>query len=179
MSGVMEGLIKGLEWVEAASGSFIAETTFGEYVVEDHGGWGMWSPSEPDGCDARSWHPTLAAARAAAEQDYRALLAAALRVDLIEALVEAGRALEAALQGDSLGDVDGARDIFDAALSVFTENPQSRPGKAHVSNVVMQAAQDAREVFEGHKRAKEAIDYMEQLLLAAFRAAATGGEVGK
>jgi len=112
---------------------------------------------------------TPEAAQAAAEADYRARIAAALNLDAVAELVEAGRTLEAALQGDSLGDVDGALDAFDATLSAFTSTSRSRPGKANINNAVMLAAQNARDVFEGHKRAKEAVDYMEQLLLARFR----------
>jgi hypothetical protein len=38
---------------------------------------------------------------------------------------------------------------------------------ALIRALVKLAAKDTREVFEGHKRAKEAADYMEQLLLAS------------
>jgi hypothetical protein len=127
----------------------------------------------------------VAARKAAAENYARAEQAEAERdaaraermtvQEAAKVLVKAGIALEDALRGDSLGDVDGARDEFAAALDAFKAKPQGViPDTAKFSNAVMQAAKDAREVFVGHKRAKEAVDYMEQLLLAALRALAKG-----
>ena len=43
---------------------------------------------------------------------------------------------------------------------------------AALARVVEKAARDARDVFSDHKRAKEAVDYMEQLIYAAIRAQA-------
>lgn len=43
---------------------------------------------------------------------------------------------------------------------------------AALARVVEKAARDARDVFSDHKRAKEAVDYMEQLIYAAIRALA-------
>ncbi len=164
---LMRALVKKLCWDDG--GSAEAPLRAAGFVIDGlrHDYARLVSPGRPDrvfrGDNAR------AAAQAAAEAAFRAKIAAALNLDAVAELVEAGQTLEAALQGDSLGDVDGARDAFDATLSAFTSTSQSRPGKANINNAVMQAAQTARDVFEGHKRAKEAIDYMEQLLLARFR----------
>ncbi len=74
--------VKPLEWDNVSYGSISAQTAFGEYVVELHESWGMWTPAEGESTsDAHSHYPTAAAAKAAAEADHAARIAAQVEVD--------------------------------------------------------------------------------------------------
>lgn len=99
--------VKPLVWVDVGTDSFNARTPFGDYVVELHDQWGMWSPDEDDfASEARSWHMTETAAKSAAQADYdtRAALvvapmtlAKALQVPEVQVLVEAAMVAKLAL----------------------------------------------------------------------------------
>ena len=89
---IVKALVKGLEWDAAKSDGYWRVRIEGHITYEVYG----LSDSRfiLDRIDALGGKtigdfPTLAAAQAAAEADYRARIGAALRVDLIEALVEA------------------------------------------------------------------------------------------
>jgi hypothetical protein len=73
--------VKPLVW-DDYDGESSCTSTLGEYLAEYHddmeeNSWGMWSPDESAiGSEAHSWYPTLEAAKAAAEADHAARIAA-------------------------------------------------------------------------------------------------------
>jgi hypothetical protein len=89
---IVKALVKGLKWEQTTSGfwrgvgqlhiSYLAAVSKSENHV---GEWRLGGP-----WDGFIYHPTLAAAQAAAEDDYRSRIAAALDLDKIAGLVEAG-----------------------------------------------------------------------------------------
>ena len=91
-----------------------------------------------------------------------------IRKSDVKALIEAGRHMlnHAKWREENENVFWEASDLMRAALAAFTTTPRRTP--AISMTAVTKAAQDAREVFDGHRRAKEAVDYMEQLLLAAL-----------
>jgi hypothetical protein len=73
--------VKPLVWrTYSNNGNCDATTKFGPYSVEDcyEDGWGMWTPQEYGSGDdpANGYHPTLEAARAAAEAINKGRIAA-------------------------------------------------------------------------------------------------------
>ena len=95
--------VKTLEWAQVGDGSFVAHTAFGDYVVELHDQWGMWTPREDDfTLEAHSWHMTEDGAKAEAQTNFNThtlasiepapvTLADALQVPEVQALVVAAR----------------------------------------------------------------------------------------
>lgn len=75
--------VKPLVWrTYSNNGNCDASTRFGPYSVEDcdEDGWGMWTPQEYGSGDdpANGYHPTLEAAKAAAQADYEQRIRAAI-----------------------------------------------------------------------------------------------------
>lgn len=73
----MAGRVKGrpLVWVDESFESYHARTVLGDYLVEsdDDGVWGMWTPKETNGFDAKSKHNSEESAKAAAQADHDAI----------------------------------------------------------------------------------------------------------
>lgn len=86
---IVKALVKGLEWNTDGDVAWSLGRA-PRYSITRVFAWGCklrygnMDINHPDG----GWHPSVDAAQAAAEADYRARVAAALRVDLIEALVD-------------------------------------------------------------------------------------------
>lgn len=116
-AAIVKALVKGLNWEDVdeictrrkapALGGHYSVVEFDANTAEAHfsvnidlGGLAFVFILEPDPLGGRrpKSFPTLAAAQAAAEQDYRARIAAALHIDKIAALVEAGVAAEVQLR---------------------------------------------------------------------------------
>lgn len=73
--------VRPLEWDHSNSYCLVAETSLGEYVVqnEQDDGWGLWTPQQEQGDDPVSYHPDAPTAKAAAEAHHDA----AIRGELI------------------------------------------------------------------------------------------------
>lgn len=93
--------VKPLVWAQVDEGCFVAHSDFGDYVVELHDQWGMWTPRENDfASEAHSWHMTEDNAKAAAQTNFNTHTLAsiepasvtpaeALKVPEVRALVDA------------------------------------------------------------------------------------------
>lgn len=102
-AAIVKALVKGLEWETIGARKNFSRAKaplFGNIRVENYGDTFTVAWSVPGFSDTFTDgdFPTLAAAQAAAEQDYRARIAAALHIDKIAALVEAGVAAEVQLR---------------------------------------------------------------------------------
>ena len=105
--------VKPLVW-DGCHPSNCAQTSFGEYVVQDDedDGWGLYTPRELDGDSPRSQHKSEELAKAAAQSDYPAGIIAEIEVTAEPPTLAAALAMPeiAAL-------VDAAKDGHDALIS--------------------------------------------------------------
>lgn len=117
-------LVKGLEWRQTATNAWDC----GHYHINQRwphndGPFYVSVSRGPEvGVVRLGQFPTLAAAKAAAEADYRARIAAALNLDLVAQLVEAGRRIQRAYW-DETDDIIDAMYAIDDTLAAFREAP--------------------------------------------------------
>ncbi len=119
-------LVKGLVWEETAVVPDYWRARIdglGAYEIP-RWGEGQFALARLDVCGGSiiGRFPTLAAAQAAAEADYRARIAAALNLDLVAQLVEALEMADAALSGANM-DMRALERKAKAALTPFRETP--------------------------------------------------------
>ena len=70
--------VRSLQWDDSNSYCLVAETSLGEYVVQDEqdDGWGLWTPQQEQGDDPVSYHPDALTAKAAAQAHFDAAIRA-------------------------------------------------------------------------------------------------------
>ncbi len=115
---IARALVKGLVWRDTKSTDQRHEASIFEAMYEvsfDGEDWSFWN----DGDEGYGPYPTLAAAQAAAEADYRARIAAALNLDLVAQLVEAASFLTWFKCKGSIGDALEAWEKLDTALDTI------------------------------------------------------------
>lgn len=117
---LVAALVKPMEWkqyvTDKGTHGTAATTVCGRYLCVPSGwflvGQSGWMPE-----------PTLAAAQAAAEADYRARIAAALDLDKLAALVEAAKPYVSPVQNADYGRQLRQHDALVSALAALGEKP--------------------------------------------------------
>ena len=125
--------VRALEWTQYCSnaGNSSAPAFGGEYICEragDDGNYGLWLPWDGPADDPRGYYEELAAAKAAAQQDYETRIRSALEPDPLAdarvwALVEAATDMATVAHQDDWHKAMTGRQIIlrnlDAALAAF------------------------------------------------------------
>ncbi len=120
---ILAALVKPLVWVAKNDWHHVADNPFGEcWIKHYNGAMGLWTLYGPGHYGPNNNFPTLAAAQAAAEADYRARIAAALNMDAVAELVEALDMAKAHMIVNDLS-LPNVFAIIDAALSRFRVQP--------------------------------------------------------